>query len=285
MQGKEPQKKLFNYCIVLFIISLSSIASAQGFIQVSHYSGELEANASFSASLSINADSQALTGSGVRIHYNSGLVSPAELTLLQAAGFVGGNINSYADVSDYDADPTTNRYMVLSWASTEQTWLNSDVDIPLADIEFSVADLTEDAQLVLNTSAISATPGTSMQLLGDIEQLDGYIDPTMSISSQLLLSDNLTQGDGEQIVMALVLQSSGDGGELSSFTLNMPSQLVDLMSSAALYVDENQNGQVEMEELLPSNIQSLGGDQLSFSLAQPHTTIAGTQVYLITVTL
>ena len=54
-------------------------------------------------------------GLGVRVHYDSSYVTSVTLDSIFAAGLIGQS--DEADIEDWDMDPATDRFILISWAS------------------------------------------------------------------------------------------------------------------------------------------------------------------------
>ena len=76
-----------------------------------------------------------LTGLGLRIHYNSSLLTFNGLSNVLQAGFIqqSGPID---DTADYDHDPATDKYVLVSWADINGKWPNQALPVSLLTSEF-----------------------------------------------------------------------------------------------------------------------------------------------------
>ena len=98
-----------------------------------------------------------LPGLGLRVHYNSALISEVVLTPINT-GLLG--VSDQADTLDFDNDPTTDRFVLVGWADiSNQNW-PSFTNAPIFNLSFEA-----------NMPADSVTT-TSINLSG--EPVEGY---------------------------------------------------------------------------------------------------------------
>jgi hypothetical protein len=124
-----------------------------------------------------DADSS-LTGLGLRVHYDSSVLTFVELSnVLSADNIESGSVNN--DTDDEDGDASTDKYVTASWASLFGSWPGS-LPADLLTATFTVADDDSLQSTVINFSAVSnaagyqfdATPYT-MDILSGSFDFDG----------------------------------------------------------------------------------------------------------------
>lgn len=99
---------------------------------------------SLSAYYNNTSNDQALTGMGVRIHFDSTKLDWNGLHNLLAKDFVGIDPAPIADVEDLDNIPETDFYVSAAWTSINGEWPNRSIPLKLYDAQFS---FREDANL------------------------------------------------------------------------------------------------------------------------------------------
>ena len=97
-----------------------------------------------------------LTGLGLRIHYNSSLLTLNNLTNVLPAGFIQQQA-PVDDTADYDNDPTTDKYVLVSWADMTGNWPNV-VSVRLFTANFTSAVAASDSTSTHVNVSASSTP-------------------------------------------------------------------------------------------------------------------------------
>ena len=65
---------------------------------------------------------QKTTGIGIRIHFNSKLIENISLSDVYGEGMIGQHYTPVPDDRNYDGDTTTDKYIVIAWASVTRDW-------------------------------------------------------------------------------------------------------------------------------------------------------------------
>jgi hypothetical protein len=81
-----------------------------------------------------------LTGIGIRVHFNSNLLSYKEITNLVEQDIIVNGQGPFNDEDDFDNDPLTDQYISFGWASLFGNWPNAELPAVLMNIAFDVAD-------------------------------------------------------------------------------------------------------------------------------------------------
>jgi hypothetical protein len=93
-----------------------------------------------------------LSGLGMRVHFNSSLLSFKEITDLIDQDIIVNGEGPFSDDVNYDNDPLTDQYMLFGWASLYNNWPNRELPTVLMNIAFDVSD----------TIDIDVTPSTNI---------------------------------------------------------------------------------------------------------------------------
>ncbi|MCS5587287.1 MAG: hypothetical protein NZ697_02225, partial [Porticoccaceae bacterium] len=92
----------------------------------------------------VEDDDSSLTGLGLRVHYNSSLLSFEQFAEVLSTD----NITSagpFNDTEDLDNDPSTDKYLMAAWASLFGNWPGALPEALLA-IDFTVAESADDVE-------------------------------------------------------------------------------------------------------------------------------------------
>jgi hypothetical protein len=92
-----------------------------------------------------------LSGLGMRVHFNSSLLSFKQITNLIEQDIIIDGQGPYSDESDLDNDPLTDQYMMFGWASLLNNWPDVELPTVLMNISFDVSN-TVDINAVSSTS-------------------------------------------------------------------------------------------------------------------------------------
>ena len=96
-----------------------------------------------------------LTGMGLRVHYNSSLISDLQLSNLLQDGLLLSS--DEADSADFDNDPSTDRYLLVTWADIDLDWPG------VSSVDLLALSFTLDASLPVNTSTGLRLTGISSE--------------------------------------------------------------------------------------------------------------------------
>ena len=158
--------------------------------QVISASGD-DAQSGGQVSLAINynaADSQ-LPGLGLRVHYDSSMLSVAEVTDVLDKDLIYTDTNPQADSADLDNNSSTDAFITVAWASLGGDWPGTELPDSLLNVVFDVAsDATGSA--AVDFSATSTPIGYDLAGAGYAIQI---IDSPLSIDSstgEVTLAEN-----------------------------------------------------------------------------------------------
>lgn len=93
-----------------------------------------------------------LSGLGMRVHFDSSLLSFKEVTDLIDQDIIVNGEGPFNDNANYDNDPLTDQYMLFGWASLYNNWPNRELPTVLMNIAFDVSDSID----------IDVTPSTNI---------------------------------------------------------------------------------------------------------------------------
>jgi hypothetical protein len=91
-----------------------------------------------------------LSGLGMRVHFDSSLLSFKEINGLMAQDIIVDGQEPFSDDADFDNDPLTDQYMLFGWASLYDNWPNTELPAVLMNIAFDVSEN-------IDTNVISST--------------------------------------------------------------------------------------------------------------------------------
>jgi hypothetical protein len=101
------------------------------------------------------------TGLGLRIHYDSALLTPAGISAYPASLQPYGDATE--DTDDFDNDPQTDRYFIVSWIDFNAQWPgNGLLPLTLLQLQFSVPD-NPGALTYVGFSAAATAKNTAFQ--------------------------------------------------------------------------------------------------------------------------
>jgi hypothetical protein len=92
-----------------------------------------------------------LTGLGMRVHFNSSLLSFKQITNLVEQDIIVNGLGPFNDVDDFDNDPLTDKFIYFGWASIFGNWPNIELPAILMNIAFDVSDAI-DTETIAETS-------------------------------------------------------------------------------------------------------------------------------------
>jgi hypothetical protein len=175
--------------------------------------------------------SNAFSGLGLRIHYNSGDFSSINLGNAVTNGLIG--VQDVADVANFDSDPSTDRFIMVAWGALGGN-INLDSNSPLLSIQavtlgdspstpihFTAMDTQANHGFAAKSIDFSRTKGSqanssdSSQLAQDsTTEAGGYTDNSLSTISQT----------------SSAVSYSGQGGSVDDQSVSRESGLVDAPS-------------------------------------------------------
>jgi len=204
-------------------------------------SGRAGGTVTFSVNYTTSDSNKTLTGLGLKIHYNSSKLTWVSFDNVLATDKIGQDTGPQADTLDLDNDPTTDKYLLIAWASTSgSTWPNVDLPAALYSVTFTVAEGLADGD-------------TSMIRFSSEETAEGYIfysDPvTFKVQSFNLDADGNAQAkalsDGLLIIRYL-FGFTGDtlisGAVGSGATRTTADAIKAYLDSGGLVLDVDGNG-------------------------------------------
>jgi hypothetical protein len=118
-------------------ISIPQLAAATQHVYVSS-STKSEDGTQETVVVSYNADDTTTTGLGLRIHFDSSVLSASDITTLMTTDLLVNAVVE-SDDSDFDGDASTDTYVQFGWASLFGQWPNA-APADLASITFDIAE-------------------------------------------------------------------------------------------------------------------------------------------------
>jgi hypothetical protein len=107
-------------------VSASNISSAQPGEQLS-------------LTVNYSADDTQLTGLGLRIHYDSSLLTVANINEVFSQDLIFVNDDAQSDVADFDSNASTDSFVTVAWASLNGDWPNEELPSELLTVLFDVS--------------------------------------------------------------------------------------------------------------------------------------------------
>ena len=186
------------------------------------------------------------TGLGLRIHFDSSVISLSTLTNALGDDVIFASNQAVADTSDADNNPVTDSFVDAAWASVLGDWPDENLPTNLMTLTFDVNDSAA-VSTVLGVSAIDSPQGFAFdgQALtvplakGAATTLGSLtIDP---VSGEVVLLDDPDYEDtAEYNFSVLATDAAGNQSESQSVNLVVnDEQLAITSSSTADAVDEN----------------------------------------------
>jgi len=148
----------------------------------------------FAVEYTTSDSDKTVTGLGLRVHYNSSVLAFNSLSYVLAAGFVQQQA-PVADTADYDHDPTTDKFILVSWADVTGNWPDMDLPVTLLMPSFTLASgVTVDTSTTVRFSAsstaashqFSSTPVTVTAVAANLD-VDGDGQATADGDGLLLM--------------------------------------------------------------------------------------------------
>jgi hypothetical protein len=103
-----------------------------------------------------------LPGLGMRIHYNSQLLTFNEVTDIVTQDLIVNAEGPFSDEGDHDNDSSTDQYVSFGWASLYGNWPNTELSAVLMSIAFDVSEIIDTdstASTQINFSEITSASG------------------------------------------------------------------------------------------------------------------------------
>jgi hypothetical protein len=92
----------------------------------------------FEVSYDTNSNNNQLTGLGLRVHFDSSILSYSQITNLIEQDIIVRGQGPFNDEDDFDNDPLTDQYILFGWASLYNNWPNVELPAVLMNIAFDV---------------------------------------------------------------------------------------------------------------------------------------------------
>ena len=136
----------------------------------------------FTVNYTTNTDDPNLSGVGVRVHYDSSYVTSVTLDSIFATGLIGQS--DEADIEDWDMDPATDRFILISWASFSGPAWPGELPTALFDV---VIESRQEIEALSSYAIRFSNAGSS----------EGYALSAPSVYNPVVLASLDIDGDGE----------------------------------------------------------------------------------------
>jgi hypothetical protein len=119
---KQSMIMIFMIITIAVFITGSAIAKTQS-ITLSPESSVAFSNETVSVKVIYDViDGDKTTGLGLRIHFNSKFIENITLADVYGEGMIGQHYSPQPDVKNLDGDASTDKYIVIAWASVTGNW-------------------------------------------------------------------------------------------------------------------------------------------------------------------
>jgi len=126
---------------------------------------------------------ETLLGLGLRIHYDSSMLTWTTFSDVFAFGKIGEDSSPYNDVADFDGDPSTDKYLTIAWADLLGQWPGEGTTtLDLYTANFTASPSFTSGSTTVNFSASSTTVGYSLDAKSAIINADNE-PPTVSLKN------------------------------------------------------------------------------------------------------
>jgi hypothetical protein len=130
--------------------------------------------------VSYDALQEETTGLGLRIHFDSDVLSYSDVSDVLAADLIFANATATADTEDFDNNSTTDMFVDAGWASLYSNWPNEALPTDLLTLTFDIEN-TEIESTAIGLSSIASPVGFSF----DGQAYDLALTSESSINSDL----------------------------------------------------------------------------------------------------
>jgi hypothetical protein len=243
-------------------------------VSVASYSSQ-DANGQITVKVNYNADSDQLTGLGLRIHFDSSVLTVADINNVLDQDLIDTDSDAQADTDNLDGNASTDSYVTVAWASLDGDWPGEALPGELLTLVFDVADdAAGSTDIGFSTSSTPVGYGFS----GDAIAID-LMESPLSIDSatgEVTLSENPdfeAQDSYAFTVVATDAAGNASAPQVVTLAVNEVNDAVPAITSAdtAATIDENSGaGQV----VYTATAQNSSGtnDGLTFSLSSDSDT-------------
>ena len=180
-----------------------------------------------------------LTGLGVRVHYDSSFVDAVTLENVFSTALIGVN-DPQEDTFDFDGDPATDQYLLVSWASFSGASWPGEIPVALFDI---VIDGNEAIETLTEYPIRFSVSDTS----------DGYNLSAESVYNPVVSATLDVDGDGQAkaltdglLIIRRLFGFSGTsltvGAVSSNATLTEPADIADRIDAFTAGFDVDASG-------------------------------------------
>ena len=128
---------------------------------------------SLDISYDVSTDDNALTGLGLRIHYDSNVLEFVNVNNLLTTDNLINSDASEADNDDFDGNPVTDRFVLFAWASLYGTWPGAELPTSLLTVNFKVKEsIDADAVQYTPIGFSSNSNASGYNFVADTNQLN-----------------------------------------------------------------------------------------------------------------
>lgn len=195
-------------------------------------------------SYDVSSNNNALTGLGLRVHYDSSKLTFNEVSNYLAKDNILNGSVSEPDTDNYDGNPVTDRFISVAWASILGDWPSVSLPTNLLSIDFTVGDAI--AQQFTEYTTIGFSKSSNAQ--GFVFSANSYelqISPASWDFDNNGTADALTDG---LLMLRHAFGLTGDSLLNGAIAANSPltgAQVEQSIISSMAIADIDNNGQVD----------------------------------------
>jgi|GEM_PF-4456249 len=150
------------------VVSIPELASSIQHVYVSE-STKSEDGSQATVVVSYNADDSITTGLGLRVHYNSSLLTFDQFAEVLSTDNIASD-GPFNDTEDLDNDPSTDKYLMAAWTSLFGSWPGA-LPETLVAIDFTVTEPADDVEYT-SIGFSSSSDAAGYRFVGDSYDLN-----------------------------------------------------------------------------------------------------------------
>jgi hypothetical protein len=223
-------------------------------------------------SVAYNADDNLLPGMGLRIHFDSTMLSVAQITdVIDQEDIVFVDSSAQSDAEDFDADASTDSFVTVAWASLNGDWPNEELPSDIMTVVFDVASDASGATPI-GFSAMETAVGYELSAASyDLQVVNSPLSIDSATGEVTLVEspDFEAQDSYDFTVVATDAAGNVSDSQSVSVDINNLDEVAPTITSdaTAIAIDENSGaGQVVYTATADDSLDISNG--LSFSLAE-----------------
>jgi len=134
----------------------------------------------FSCKYGVSDNNNALIGISIRVHYNSSRITKLDIkdVFTGNASIFPDSFDVLSDTNNFDGDPLTDKYIILSWINFNSSWPNTILPVELFKIGITLPTIAKAGdETTIHFSSQEAASGYTFQAFSPkIQVLNGSLD-------------------------------------------------------------------------------------------------------------